>query len=380
MFDFVDGAAGAEVGEGLNRSAIREIRLQPRVLVNVEGRSLKRRFLGQDMGLPFGIAPMGMCNLTWPGADNMLAAEAMRRGIPVGLSTAASTSLEHMHAMAPGRAWFQLYVAQSRQAAMRLVDRAEASGYEVLILTVDVPQVSRRIRDLRNGFQIPFRMGARQFFDFAFHPRWSIGTLLHGAPKVANFEAEQDGKGFTRGESRGSTDWAFLDELRMRWTGKLVVKGVLSPDDAVRIRDAGADAVYVSDHGARQLDATPAAIHALPRIRAAVGPDYPLIFDSGLRSGEDIVKALALGADFVMLGRPLLYAIGADGARGLSTLVDVLADDISVTLAQIGLKRVEDIDSRVLVNAPAELPTGAELPTDGGKDAKPAPAARMVEG
>ena len=159
-----------------------------------------------------------------------------------------------------------------------------------------------------------------------------------------------------RGASQGGADWAFLDLLRKRWTGKLVVKGVLSPADALRIKDAGADAVYVSNHGGRQLDGAPAAIHALPQVRAAVGAGYPLIFDSGIRSGEDIVKALALGADFVMLGRAFLYAVGADGARGLATLIDVLADEMSVTLAQIGRRRIEDVDGAVLAGETANVP------------------------
>jgi L-lactate dehydrogenase (cytochrome) len=372
MFDYVDGAAGNEIAKGLNESAIEEIRLQPRVLANVEGRSLATRILGRDMGLPFGIAPMGMCDLIWPGADRMLAAESQRRDMPHCMSTVASMSLEEGYALTGGRAWFQLYVAQSLESAMGLVDRAESTGYEVLILTVDVPQVSRRIRDLRNGFQVPFRMGPRQFFDFASHPRWSIETLLRGAPKTRNFETGPGGRGFARNESRGSTDWDFLARLRARWRGKLVVKGVLSPADALRIRDAGADAVYVSNHGGRQLDGAPAAIHALARVRAALGPDYPLIFDSGLRSGEDIVKALALGADYVMLGRPLLYAIGADGARGLSSLIDILAEEISMTLAQIGLRRIGEVDGRVLVEP---LGPGAD---EGREAGAPGPLQRTV--
>lgn len=348
MFDFVDGAADSEMAERLNRFAIDWIRLQPRVLVNVEGRSVAKRFLGSNMGLPFGIAPMGMCNLTWPGADRMLAAEAVRREIPLCLSSAASTTLEDMRPLAGKWAWFQLYVGQSVAFAMEMVDRAEAADYDVLVLTVDAPQVTKRIRDLRNGFQVPFRLGLRQLLDFARHPRWSIATLLHGVPKPMNYEAAKGGRGFVRYESRGGTDWAFLKRLRLRWKGKLVVKGVLSPDDAIAIKEVGADAIYVSNHGGRQLAAAPAAIHALPAIRDAVGPDYPLIFDSGLRNGEGIVKALALGADFAMLGRAPLYAIGADGARGLTTLIDVLVEEISATLAQLGRRCVEDIDPTVL--------------------------------
>jgi L-lactate dehydrogenase (cytochrome) len=348
MFDFIDGAAGTEAGARLNRAALERIRLQPRVLIDVEGRSLATRLLGQEMGLPFGIAPMGMCALSWPGADAAMAAEASARGMPVGVSAAASAALEDMQRRAGGRAWFQLYVGAAEAAAMALVDRAAAAGYEVLILTADVPQVARRVRELRNGFQVPFRMGPRQFWDFATHPRWSLATLAAGVPRQMNYDAGKPGGGFTRDRGRGGIDWAFLDRLRARWQGKLVVKGVLAPEDALRIRKSGADAVYVSNHGARQLDSAPPAIEALARIRAALGPDCPLIFDSGIRSGEDIVRALAVGADFVMLGRPMLYALGAGGRRGLATLIDILAEEVSTAVAQVGVRSVAAIGPQVL--------------------------------
>lgn len=348
MFDYVDGAAGTELAARANVSAIDQIRLQPRVLVNVEGREVGKRILGFDAKLPFGIASMGMCNLTWPGADRMLAAQAQHRNVPICLSTAASSTLEDMRAQAGEWAWFQLYVSQSFESAFELVDRAEAAGYEVLILTVDVPQVATRYRDARNGFQMRFKMGANQFLDFALHPRWSLATLANGAPKPMNFESAGSGQGFQRLAGRGRTDWEFLARLRDYWKGKLIVKGVLSPEDAVRIKDNGADAIYVSNHGGRQLGSAPAAIDALAPIRQAVGLEFPLLFDSGLRDGEGIVKALACGADFVMLGRSLLYAIGADGERGLSTMFDFLREEIDVTIAQLGRRAVEEIDSTVL--------------------------------
>ncbi|MBM3572919.1 MAG: alpha-hydroxy-acid oxidizing protein, partial [Alphaproteobacteria bacterium] len=289
IFDFVDGAAGTEAGERLNRTALAGIRLQPRVLVNVEGRCLSQRLLGQDFGLPFGIAPMGMCDLTWPGADTMLAVEAARRRIPLCVSSASSTSLEDMWAAAREQAWFQLYVGASIDQAMGLAERAATCGYRVLVLTVDVPQVARRIRDLHNGFRVPFRIGPRLALDFARHPRWSLSTLLHGRPSPKNFDTPAGTNGFVRDAGRGGVDWAFLARLRRSWRGALVVKGVLSAADAMRIRDSGADAIYVSNHGGRQLDSAPPAIEMLPRIRAAVGGDFPLIFDSGVRSGEDVV-------------------------------------------------------------------------------------------
>jgi (S)-mandelate dehydrogenase len=363
IFDFIDGAAGQETAAGLNRSALSAIRLAPRVLGDVAGNNLGRTILGLPMRLPFGIAPMGMCNLAWPGADRMLAAEAQRRTIPLCVSTASSTPLEDMLRLTDGQAWFQLYVSGSADAGMAMSERAAAAGYGTLILTVDVPKVAPRPRDVRNGFQTPFRLRPSQFLDFALHPRWSLSTLHTGVPTTANFRLDNGGNRFDRHASRAGANWEFLDRLRASWKGRLIVKGVLNPDDAVRIRDAGADAVYVSNHGGRQLDAAPAAITMLPLVRAAVGAGYPLLFDSGIRSGEDIVKALASGADFVLLGRPMLYALGADGARGLTDLVDALQEDIAVTLAQIGLRRVQDIDHRAL-GATAPINTHPFHPTE----------------
>ncbi len=356
IFDFVDGAAGSESTNRLNIETLDAIRLMPRVLVNVEERSLAKSFLGRDWGLPFGIAPMGMCDLTWPGSDAILARAAKRHGIPLCLSTAASSSLEATRQRAGENAWFQLYVGHAQEVSWDLVRRADEAGYQVLMLTVDTPQVSLRLRDLRNGFQVPFRIGPRQFLDFARHPAWSLGTLAAGVPVTANFTdyvaSKSSGKVFkawVRNEGRGRIDWAFLEALRERWPRTLVVKGILSPADALAARERGVDALYVSNHGGRQLDSAPPAIRMLPGIRRAVGADTPLIFDSGIRNGEGIIKALALGADFVMLGRTFLYAIGADGERGMDKVVEILGEEISVAIAQLGRCDLTTIDESSIV-------------------------------
>lgn len=321
--------------------------LQPRVMGDVAEQSLATSLLGRDYGLPFGVAPMGMCNLAWPGADRHLAAAARRFDMPVCLSSAASSTLEEMRGWAGETAWFQLYFGPSKEQSLALVERARNAGYDTLVLTVDVPQVSRRLRDLRNGFTLPFRIGPRQFADFARHPRWTLATLRHGAPKPRNFTGE-GGAPFDRHASRAGADWDFLDQLRDLWRGRLIVKGVSAPGDARRVQASGADAVYVSTHGGRQLDSAPPAIDLLPQIRAAVGPDYPLLFDSGVRNGEDVVKALALGADFVMVGRPFLYALGAEAEIGLNALIKALAGDIGAAMAQIGVRETGQIGASVL--------------------------------
>jgi isopentenyl diphosphate isomerase/L-lactate dehydrogenase-like FMN-dependent dehydrogenase len=348
IFDYVDGAAGEERAAELNNRELDNIRLLPRVLVNVDSRHVKKSLLGREWELPFGIAPMGMCDLTWPGADAMLAAAAVKYGIPIGLSTMASSDIETTRQRAGDNAWFQLYVGQSEELGMELVDRAEAAGYDTLILTVDVPMIAPRPREQRNGFQSPVKIGPKLFFDFALHPQWSIRTLLNGVPQLANNLNSSSGEIFVRNEGRGKIDWAYLNRLRQRWKGKLIVKGVLSPEDAVRIRDADVDALYVSNHGGRQLDSAPSAISMLPVIRAAVGEEYPIIFDSGVRNGEAVIKALALGADFVMLGRPFMYGIGADCEAGLDAVIKLLINQIDTTLAQLGRTNINDIDSSVV--------------------------------
>jgi L-lactate dehydrogenase (cytochrome) len=344
IFDFIDGSAGEERACELNVEMIEALRMLPRVLVNVEDRNHRKALFGQTWNLPFGIAPMGMCNLTWPDADAMLARAATQYGIPLVLSTMASSSIEVTAERAGEHAWFQLYVGDSEEVAYHLIERAETAGYTNLILTVDVPTIGARPREKRNGFQSPFRIGPRQFFDFAMHPQWSLTTLRTGLPKLANINVP-GGRQFKRNEARGKLDWEFLARLRERWPGNLIVKGVLGCEDSVRIRDAGADAVCVSNHGGRQYDSSPAAIQMLPQIRAAVGPDFPLLFDSGVRNGEGVLKALALGADFVLIGRPFLFAMAADGYPGLQQVIELIHNQLDISLAQVGCADVNDIDA-----------------------------------
>lgn len=348
IFDFIDGAAGNEEAKARNEAAFSSFLLQPRVLVKTDTRDVSTRLLDRTWNYPFGIAPMGMCNLAWPRADHMLAAAAKQHNIPLAISTMASTSIEIMSTLAAQNAWFQLYVSQSEQQAFSLVDRCLAAGYKTLIFTVDVPQVAPRLRDLRNGFQVPFKMGIRQFIDFATHPNWSIRSLLAGAPSLANVSTIKGSQPIDRNASRGFVDWDFLKRLRDHWPHTLIVKGILHPDDAVNVQSVGADAIYVSNHGGRQLNSAPPAIWQLPKIRQAVGETYPILFDSGIRSGEDIIKALAFGADFVMLGRPFLYGIAARQARGLNNIINLLANDVSVAMAQLGVTSIAQIDRSVL--------------------------------
>ncbi|MBV2358761.1 alpha-hydroxy-acid oxidizing protein [Thalassococcus sp. CAU 1522] len=340
VFDYIDGAAGNEAGARRNRQALDDICLAPRILKDVSDRDLGTTLFGQRTGRPFGIAPMGMCNLSGPGADLMLARMAARHAVPLGVSTVASTPLETLIDAAQGHAWFQLYFSGDGSGTIKLANRAQDAGYDVLVLTVDVPEVGRRPRELVHGFTMPFRIGPRQFLDFALHPFWSLSTLAAGRPQMAN--TLMPGYEFDRTESRARADWATLARLRAMWKGKLVVKGVLDADDAKRLKAEGVDAVQVSNHGARQLESAPSPIEVLPAIREAVGAEYPLFLDSGLRSGEDVLKALSRGADFCFFGRVWQFAIAAAGEEGLNRMFDVLSSELSIAMAQTGLTRVMD--------------------------------------
>lgn len=347
MFDFVDGASGDETLCEINSSALNQIRLEPRVLRNVEKRNLKKTILDIECDLPFGFSPMGMCNLTWPKADEMLANESLINNIPNCVSMASSTSLERMFELSKGKSWIQLYNFDEN-FVMEILERAHQTGYKVAILTVDVPIQFRRAKDDKNGFTVPFNIGPKQILDFATHPLWSLSTLLSGIPKPMNYETSKSGNKFVRSQSRGATDWDTLKRVRDAWKGKLIVKGVMSPKDAVKVKEAGADAIQVSNHGGRQLDSALPAIEALPLIRNIVGKEFPLIFDSGIRGGSDIVRALALGANFVMLGRPLMYGIGADGSRGLKKILNIIKEELSTALGLVGLTDVNEISSEII--------------------------------
>ena len=349
VFDFIDGASGDDKLAEINSTALDQIRLEPKVFRNVENRNLSKKIFDFHFDYPFGFAPMGMTNLSWPDADKMIAKESAYNNIPTCVSMASSTTLEDMFTYSEGHSWMQIYIFQSEEFIMELLKRAESIGYKVLILTVDVPILSRRARDDRNGFGYPFKIGPKQFLDFALHPQWSLTTLFKGAPQPMNYVTSKSGDQiFRRKESRGATDWNTLKRVREAWKGKLIIKGVMNSEDAMKIKEAGADAIQVSNHGGRQLDSATASINALPLIRKALGDDFPILFDSGIRSGSDILRALALGADFVMFGRPLMYAIGADGARGLRRIINLIKEELSTNLGLVGLTDINEVDKKII--------------------------------
>lgn len=339
VFDYLDGGAEGERGLARNLGAFANVRLRPRRLVDVSRRDLSIELFGRRQNLPLVIAPTGLNGALWPDRDVLLARAAAAAGIPFVLSTAATTTIEDVADRAGGDLWFQLYVVQ-RPLAEALTKRALAAGYKTLVLTVDVSVNGKRERDLRNGFAIPFRPSARSVLDAARRLAWLLRQVRHGLPQLANFgDAGRKGDvnaqaALMKRQMDASFAWNDLDALRQSWPHVLVVKGICRVEDAKRCEALGVDAVVLSNHGGRQLNDTPAPLALL---RGTAGQlSRPVLTDSGIRRGADVVKSVALGASAVMLGRATLYGLAARGGAGVAHVLDILHAEIDTTLALLG--------------------------------------------
>lgn len=355
-FDFIDGGAESEAGLARNRSALGEVSLAPRYLVDVSKPVLEVELFGKRYAAPFGIAPMGFINMAWPGTDLALARLAGRKRIPHLVSTAASTPMEALAEAADGCGWFQIYVSNDAEMNEHFLGRAEAAGFAALVVTVDVSAPGKRDRDIRNGLRIPFRPTPDILADLALHPSWSIGSLRAGPPHFANLSGEKAGAYASlpleevqrRLLMASGFDWEALKRLRDRWKGPLILKGLLRADDALRAIDAGCDGIVVSNHGGRQADYAPASIEALPAIADAAAGRTTLLFDSGVRRGADIARAKALGADFALAGRAFAYGAAAGGEAGVERAFEILEVELTRTLGQIGNPIFGELDETAL--------------------------------
>lgn len=349
VFDYIDGGAESEAGIARNRAAFEALQLLPRYLVDVSQRSQEVALLGRRYASPFGIGPTGLAGFARPKADLMLAQAAAQANIPFVLSGAATASIEAVAKLAPHHLWFQLYVARQASITADLLRRARDAGVETLVLTVDAPVHSRRERDIRNGFALPVKPTWSARADMLMHPRWLLDLLTGGLPRFetwapyapdhASVKALAD---FFSSQIPFTQTWHELDALRRLWPGKLVVKGILHPLDAKQAVQVGVDGLIVSNHGGRVLDAAPSPLDVLALIRQAVDPKTVLMLDSGIRRGADVLKACALGAGFVFVGRATLYGVAASGQRGAQRVIDMLRQELDVTMAQVGCTRLED--------------------------------------
>jgi L-lactate dehydrogenase (cytochrome) len=359
VFDFVEGGAGDERTVARNRAAFERLLFRPRILVDVSKRDQATVVLGERLATPVLVSPTGMAGLCWPKGEVAAACGAQAAGTIYTLSTHSSCSIEEVAAGAPGPLWFQLYVWQNRDLTRSFVERARDAGYRALVLTVDVPIISRRERDIRNGFTIPPRITVRNALDtirrvgwmrrVLFGPRLTLANLV-GAPGAPRADLVTLG-GVAHRQVDPSVAWADLAWFRSLWQGPLLLKGVLTAADARRAADHGVDGLIVSNHGGRQLDGTPASVEALPEIADAVGDRVEVLLDGGVRRGADVVRALALGARAVMIGRPYLYGLAVGGTAGVRRALDILAGEVDHTLALVGVPRVGDLDPTVVRRA-----------------------------
>lgn len=357
VFEFVSGGVESNASRADNRAAFMELGFVPRVLTDVSRRSQATSLFGRTYAAPFGLAPMGMSALAAYRGDLVLARAAAAANVPMIMSGSSLIPLEDV-AREGRTAWFQAYLPGEPERILALVDRVERAGFDTLLLTVDVAVSANRENNVRAGFSTPLRPNLRLAFDGLIRPRWLLGTaartlLRHGMPHFENSYATRGVPILARNVlrdfgARDHLDWSHLELIRRRWKGRLVVKGIMHKDDARRARETGADGIIVSNHGGRQLDGTVSPLRVLPEI-AAVAGDLPVMFDSGVRRGTDVLKALALGACFVFVGRPFLYAAAIGGEPGVRRGIDLLSQEIDRDMALLGINTLAEMRAELLM-------------------------------
>lgn len=342
VFDYVDGGADAEVTVRRNRSAFDAVELLPQYLSPVADPVLTTTLLGREIGMPLVFAPTGYTRMMHHHGEAGVARVAADNRLPYTLLTVGTSTIEDVAAAAPGgNNWFQLYLTKDERINTDLLDRARAAGCSTVMLTVDTPVAARHLKDIRNGLTIPPSLTPRTLAGMARHPAWALNKLTTPPITFASLTAMAgpsiDAVQVADVAFEPTLSYRHLDWLRKHWDGDLLVKGIVSPENARRAVDHGADGVVVSNHGGRQLDRAPATLHVLPQVREAVGPDATVVLDSGVRHGADIIAARALGADAVMIGRAYLYGLMAGGERGVARAIDILREEYSRSLQLLGL-------------------------------------------
>jgi (S)-mandelate dehydrogenase len=361
FFEFVDRGTEDEVALRNNREVFDRIRFRPRTFVDVSKRTQDTTLFGVKHKMPLVIAPTGVAGLLWHEGEIKLAKAARAAGIPFTLATGSITAMERVADEAGGELWFQLYLWPDRSMSHELVNRAKAAGYKTLVVTVDGVSSGNREYNQRNGFTIPFSFSLKNMWDMGTHPRWLMGVMARyllttGMPMYANYPAAAKAK-MTKGPvgrsslRTDSLNWGDLDALRKIWPGKIIVKGILDAQDAISAVDHGADGIDVSNHGGRNLDGIVSPIEVLPEIVDAVGKRATIFMDSGIRRGSDVVKALALGANAVMVGRSTLYGVAAGGEAGAARALEIYRDEIHRNMAILGCNTIADIGPQHLLFA-----------------------------
>ena len=346
VWEYLDSATGNEVTKHENISELQKVKMLPAVLLGEITPKTEHHFLGQSYNLPFGIAPVGLSGAIWPDAERILASSATEANIPYTLSTVACQTPEIIGPITNGKGWFQLYPPRDTKMRDDMFKRVENAGFKTLIVTVDIPAPSRRERQTRGGITHPPAITPRLLTHILKCPRWAMGILRHGRPEMPFVASYGENiRGLSTTEHLGyllriSPDIDYLEWVRAHWKGYLIIKGILNPADCGKLEKIGVDAIWVSNHAGRQFDGAPATINVLSEIRKQT--HLPLVFDGGVESGLDILRALALGADFVMMGRAWHYALGALGRDGPKHLATILEEDLIANMSQLGLHSFEN--------------------------------------
>jgi len=356
FFDYADRGSYAEETLRANRDDLERIKLRQRVLVDVSQRDLRTTIIGEPVSLPLALAPIGLCGMQWGDGEILACRAAQAAGIPFTLSTMSICSIEDVAEAVDRPFWFQLYVMKDRGFVRSLVERAIAAKCSALVLTIDLQVLGQRHCDTRNGMTVPPEIKLRNIVDIASKPAWALSVLRGKRKTFGNLAGHVRGMEnvnslaqWIGGQFDPALSWKDVEWIRGIWPGKLIIKGVLDPEDAKLAAATGASALVVSNHGGRQLDGAPSSIAALPKIADAVGGGIELMFDGGIRSGQDVLRALALGARSCMIGRAYCYALGAGGGPGVAKAIAMIGRELDVTMALTGTCSVKDVDRRVLV-------------------------------
>ncbi len=359
FFEYMEAGSYSEHTRDANVDDMRAIKLRQRVLVDMSHRSLKTTVLGEELALPLAIAPTGLSGMQHADGEILACRAAHAAGIQYTLSTMSICSIEDVAEAVKKPFWFQLYVMRDRGFVKALIERAEKAGCSALFLTVDLPVNGQRHVDMRNGLSVPPRLTAKTVFDVLRRPAWAW-RILNGKRKTfANIDGHLPGFGgitlaeWTHSQFDVTVNWKDVEWIRSIWPHKLVLKGILDPEDAREALKTGADGIVVSNHGGRQLDGAPSTIAALPKVADAIGGQKEILIDSGIRTGQDIFRALALGANACMIGRAALYGLGAGGEAGVARAINIFRGELDTTMILAGLDDVKKIDHRAIAS---ELP------------------------
>ena len=355
FYDYADAGSWTESTYRANQDDFRRLRFRQRVGVDVERRSLGARMLGRDVAMPVALAPVGMLGMQHADGEILAARAAAACGVPFTLSTMSICSIEDVAAESPAPFWFQLYVMRDRGFAEALIERAKAARCSALMLTLDLQIIGQRHKDLKNGLSAPPRPTLANLLHLATRPRWCLGMLgtrrRHFGNVVGHVEGVQDMaslSAWTNQQFDPRLTWGDVEWVKRRWGGKLILKGIMDAEDARLAADTGADALVVSNHGGRQLDGAPSSIAALPAIVDAVGPRIEVWMDGGIRSGQDVLKAVALGAKGTLIGRPYVYGLQALGEVGVRKCLEIIRNELDLTMAFCGQTDIRRVGAGIL--------------------------------